>query len=175
MRKTVYTFIAIALLSTMSFAQFAASGTTTLSVNIPAEAAIQITTGTTTLSNSGGTTFAVPFTGTTNFTYKVRTTASGGSGAITAQVTTDFSGTGAPSVATYNNLSYSCTAGAVGSGCSSGTAASTTAATSVISFGANAKSANAGDSGSVAWSLADNPQYSTGTFTATVTFTISAA
>jgi hypothetical protein len=45
----------------------------------------------------------------------------------------------------------------------------------VVTFGADAKSAMAGNSGSVDWTLTNDPQYSTGTFTATVTFTISAA
>ena len=49
-----------------------------------------------------------------------------------------------------------------------------TAATSVATFGAAASSAKAGNTGSVAWSLTDDPVYATGAYAATVTFTISA-
>jgi hypothetical protein len=44
----------------------------------------------------------------------------------------------------------------------------------VGSFGADAKSTAAGNTGSVAWSLTNDPTYATGAYTATVTFTISA-
>jgi hypothetical protein len=44
----------------------------------------------------------------------------------------------------------------------------------VGTFGAAAHSAVAGNSGSVAWTLTDDPAYGTGTYAATVTFTISA-
>src|SRR5512141_1579795 len=44
------------------------------------------------------------YTGTTNFTYKIRTTLSGGSGSITVLVTA-FSGTGGPAV---SDLAYTC-------------------------------------------------------------------
>jgi hypothetical protein len=45
----------------------------------------------------------------------------------------------------------------------------------VVTFGAAARSSAAGDTGSVSWSLTNDPKYATGTYTATVTFTISAA
>ena len=49
------------------------------------------------LKNSG-TTFATSYTGTVSVSYKVRTSASTGSGAITAQATSDFSPTTGPKV-----------------------------------------------------------------------------
>jgi hypothetical protein len=158
-------------------AQFAATGATTVSVAIAPEAALQINTGTSTLTASG-TTFNSNYTGTTSLTYKVRTTKSGGSGAITLKVTTDFGPAGGPSVATPptagDTLAYTCTLTSPGTPCSGSQIASTTAGTPVGTFGADAKSASAGNGASVSWTLTNDPQYSTGTYTATVTFTISA-
>ena len=158
-------------------AQFAATGTTTVSVAIAAEAALQINTATSTLT-AAGTTFNNNYTGTTSLTYKVRTTKVGGSGTITLKVTTDFSPSGGPSVLTPptagDTLAYTCTLTSPGTGCSGSQTSSTAASTPVGSFGADAKSANAGNGGSVAWTLTNDPQYSTGTYTAIVTFTISA-
>src|SRR5260370_1304797 len=93
---------------------FAASGTTTLSVTVAAEASISITTGTTTLSSTPG--LFVDYTGTTAFLYKIRTTQSTGTGAVNVKITSDFAGAGGPSVLTPPSagdaLTYSCTAAA---------------------------------------------------------------
>ncbi len=155
--------------------QFATTGTTTVSVTVGAEAAIRIDTSTTTLTTAA-TTFAA-YTGTTSLTYKIRTTQSTGTGAITSRVTTDFAPTGGPSVATPPTagdlLQYTCTIASPGTACSGTQTASTSADTSVATFGADARSALAGNSGSVAWTLTNDPVYKTGTYTATVTFTMS--
>ena len=177
MRKLVpYVLIGLALLAVPAYAQFNNTGTTLLSVSVGPEAAIRIDTSTTTLATSG-TTFNNPYTGITNLTYKVRSTKVGGSGSITLQVTTDFSGTGGPKVtpppSAGDALTYPCTVSTYG--CGSAQTASTTAATNVATFGANVRSTKAGDSGSVSWSLTNDPVYETGDYTATVTFTISAA
>jgi hypothetical protein len=157
-------------------AQFGPTGTTSVSVTIGPEAAIEINTATSTLA--GGSGFGSNFTGTTDLTYKIRTTTTGGNGTITLKVTTDFSPAGGPSVATPptagDTLAYTCTVTSPGTACSGSQTASTTSATSVATFGAAAKSAAAGNTGSVAWTLTDDPQYATGTYAATVTFTISA-
>jgi hypothetical protein len=109
----------------------------------------------------------------------IRTTKSTGSGTVTVKITADFAGTGGPSVATPPSsgdaLSYTCTVSAPGTACTGSQTASTTAATSLATFGAGASSAKAGNSASTSWSLTDDPVYATGTYTATATFTISAA
>jgi hypothetical protein len=155
-------------------AQFGPNGTTSLSVTVANEAAISVTTATTTLTGSAAA-FS-NFTGTTNFSYKVRTTKVGGSGTITAEVTTDFPA-GGPSVAAPlagDALTYGCSVGGVGTACSGSVTPSATAATNVVTFAANTRSSKAGDSGTVTWTLPDDPQYQTGAYTATVTFTIAA-
>ncbi|MCL5742366.1 MAG: hypothetical protein M1541_00355 [Acidobacteria bacterium] len=153
---------------------FGSSGTTTMSLTVAAEAAIRVDTDTTSLGASG-TNFA-DYTGSTNFTYRVRTKA-GGTGSITLRVTSDFPA-GGPSVASPptagDALSYTCTVASPGTGCNSSQTASTTGETNVATFGANAKSLRDGTGGnSVSWLLTNDPQYSTGTYSATVTFTIS--
>ncbi len=151
-----------------SWAQFNGTGTTTLSLSVAPAAAIRIDTGTTTLSTVG-TAFSA-YTGTTNFTYKFRTGAGGGS--ITLEVTADFSPAGGPSVAT-DALTYTCTA-ASGTACSSAQTASTGAGTPVVTLGANAHSSSTGDAGSTDWSLPNDPRFAPGTYSATVTYTIAA-
>ena len=164
----------LAAFTPAAFSQFAATGTTTLSVTVGAEAAISVTTATTTLTAGAGA-FA-DFTGSTAFSYKIRTTKVGGTGSITAQVTSDFAA-GGPSVAAPlpgDTMTFACTVVAPGTACA-GTPAASTSAVSIASFGANAKSAKAGNAGnSLAWTLPNDPLYETGTYTAVVTFSISA-
>jgi len=177
MKKTLLAAVVLLLSASLAgAATVTATGTTTLSVTVQNEASITITNGSTTLAATG--TVFNPYTGTTNFTYKIRTSQTGGSGSIVLQVTTDFSGTGSPSVGTPPNtgdaLTYTCTT-ASGTACSSAITASTTAQTNVATFGTDGHSVStSGDAGSVAWSLTNDPKYKTGTYTATATFTISA-
>jgi hypothetical protein len=139
----------------------------TLGVTVGPEASFTAVDATTTIQK-GDTTFG-GYSGTTNFTYKIRTTLSGGTGSIAVQVTTF--GTGGPAVA---DLAYTCTALTSGTPCSSSTAASTSVASSVVSFGADAHSADAGDSGTAAWTLVDRTGIKTGSYSSTATFTVSA-
>jgi len=166
--------------ATQAFGQFSGSGTTTVSVVVGAEAAISITTGTTSLAEATGPTiFGAPFTGTTNFSYKVRTTTVGGGGSITVKITSDFAA-GGPSVTTPptgDAMTYTCTSAASATPCTGPITASTAGATSVATFATNAHSAagtGSSDAGTVVWTLPNDPLYKTGTYTATATFTISA-
>ncbi len=158
------------------YGQFAATGTTTLSVTVSAEASLQVTTATTTLATAG--TIFNAYTGTTSLLYKIRTTKTTGTGTVTLKVTSDFGPTGGPSVATPptagDTLAYTCTVASPGTGCTGSITSSTTASTSVATFGAGASSASAGNSGSTAWTLTNDPTYQTGAYSATVTYTISA-
>jgi hypothetical protein len=177
MKRNYILALAVALFTVpATYAQFAATGTTTLSVTVSAEAALQVTTSTTTLTATG--TIFNPYTGTTNLTYKIRTTQSTGTGTVTLKVTSDFSPANGPSVTTPPSagdaLTYTCTVSAPGTACSGSITASTSASTSVATFGAGASSANAGNSASTAWSLTNDPTYKTGSYSATVTYTISA-
>ena len=173
MKMKTFTIVVLGLLNgAVALGQFAATGTTTLSLTVAVAASIRVDTATTSLTTSGGI-FANPYTGTTNFTFKIRTGKTSGTGSITLQVTSDFSPSGGPSVLGGDLLTYTCTV-ASGTACVGSTTSSTTATTSVATFGADAHSASAGDSGSTAWSLTNDTRYQTGAYSATVTYTISA-
>ena len=168
-----------ALLQPSARAQsFGPSGTTTLSVAVGPEASISISTATSALATTGNM-FNNAFTGATTFTYKIRSSKTGGTGSIGVEVTSDFSPGAGPSVANPPSagdaLSYTCAVSNPATACTGSQTASTTAVTPVATFGADAHSAQSGNTGSVNWSLTDDPKYGTGTYTATVTFTISAA
>lgn len=121
------------------------------------------------------------FTKTITISYQARTTPSGG-GAITMQVTTDFSaaGSGGPSVAN-GDLTYTCGAADLGTSCgSSPITASTTTQTNVVQIpssactgGGTPCSSTNTNSVTMNLSLADTPALTSGTYTAALTFTIS--
>ena len=169
--------LALGMLFTPSLAhaQFGSStGTTNVSVTIGPQAGLNITNSSTPLALSGS-----GFTGSTALTYFVRTTATGGGGSITLKVTSDFSPTGGPSVASPlsagDGLLYTCTVQSPGTACTGTQTSSTTSQTNLASFAANVHSTTGGNSASVNWSLNNDPGYRTGTYNATITFTISAS
>lgn len=174
-KKTTLIIAACILLAMAGLAQ---AQTTTLSVTVGPEASLTVNTGTTDLSTAS-TAFANPYTASTSLTYFIRTSKTGGSGTLTLKVTTDFSGTGGPSVASSgtsgDTLTYLCTVSTPGTACTGSQTASTTSSTPLGTWGTGASSVKAGNSASVAWSLVDDPAYATGTYTATTTFTISAS
>jgi hypothetical protein len=165
---------AVLLFAAMSFAQL---GTTNpnnnVNVTVAAEAALTLA-GDASLTSSG-TNFA-DYTGTTSFTYFVRTSVGSGTGNISMKVLTDFSPAGGPSVASpltaSDKLHYTNTISAPGSAAAPADAAMTD--TSVATFGADAHSAKAGNSGSTSWTLSNDPLYKTGSYSAVVQYTISA-
>jgi hypothetical protein len=144
-------------------------GTTTLGVTIAPEANIT-TISNPTLTNTGSTFNS--FTGSTTFTYYVRTTTTSGSGTVTAEVTTPFAaGSNIPTA----NLSQVVSTTGVGTANTTPTAQSTSGAINVLTFGAGVNSSNTGDAGTISWTLLDKPSYATGTYSTVVTLTISAS
>lgn len=165
--------LTITLLVALSMAASAvaqSTGTTTLSVTVGAAAQITVSTSTTSLTSSG--TVFQPYTGTTTFSYKVRTSKTGGAGAITVQITSEFSPTAGPDA--DDDLNFTCGGSGAGTKCSGSQDASTSTAKNAITFGADAHSTNSGDTGTLSWSLQNQPQYETGSYSATATITISA-
>ncbi len=177
MKKLLLISFVVLVAASWAFAQ-TTTVNNTLSVTVGAEAALQITApGTTTPLTTALTTFG-DYTGTTTFTYWIRTKQSGGSGAITVQAA-QFSGTGAgPVIPGVNGdtLSFISTVNTPGSSVTSTTVASTSIAYTVSSFGAGAHSATTGTAGNtVSWDLTNDPAYQTGTYTSVVLWTISAS
>jgi len=182
--KKLLALTALALLFAASSA-LAQLGTTsptaTVAVAVGAEAALTIQTTALTLTQTG--TNFTDYSGTTNFTYFIRTSKTSGTGSIVLEVTSDFSPSGGPSVGTPpttgDHLYYSCTVPDPAHGsatpCTGPVNSSTTATTNVATFGTDARSPKVGVASSVTWGLSNDPLYQTGTFTATITYTISAA
>jgi hypothetical protein len=179
MKKILALASVLLLAASLSFAQGTPTATTTLNLTVGAEAGIVM--GTTTAFTS-----TPPFgnyLATTGLTYFIRTS-SGGSGAISLQVTSDFGPSGGPSVLTPptpgDALTYTSTVAQPGAGGSSVSVttpltASTTLATNVATFTSNSQSLKAGNSASVSWDLTNDPLYLAKAYSATVTFTISAS
>jgi hypothetical protein len=164
-KRILFTVIAATTLA-IAPVTFAAD-TSALNVTVGPEATFSAAFSATTLA-AADTKFG-GFAGTTNFSYKIRTTLSGGTGAITVQVTSF--GSGGPAVA---DLAYTCTATAPGTACVGSTAASASVATGIATFSADAHSSEAGDAGSTAWTLVDKVAIVTGSYSSTATYTISA-
>jgi hypothetical protein len=168
--------LGLLLMPSLAHAQYVGTptGITTVSVTIGPQAGLNITNSSTPLALSGS-----DFTGSTNLTYFVRTSATGGGGSITLKVTSDFSPTGGPSVAAPlsagDALTYTCTVASPGTACTGTQTSSTTSQTNLATFAANVHSAATGSTASVNWSLYNDPAYKTGTYSSTITFTISAS
>ncbi|MGI8989690.1 MAG: hypothetical protein ACR2I2_08910 [Bryobacteraceae bacterium] len=126
-----------------------------------------------------GTTFAA-YSGNLTVSYRARTTASTGSGALTLKATADFSPTGGPSVAS-GQLTYTCSSATLGTACSGTQTTSVASQTSVLTMGAGVCTGGGGSCSSAnpntvqnSFTLSNSPTFKTGTYSATLTFTISA-
>jgi hypothetical protein len=126
----------------------------------------------------GATKFA-PFSGAFAISYRARTTPAG-TGLITVRVTSDFAPGGGPSAAA-GALSYTCGSASLGTPCSGTQTASTTVQTPVLTLPSSACTGGGGacsasDPASVGLNLTltDSPAYATGSYSASLTFTISA-
>jgi len=126
------------------------------------------------------------YTGTITLSYRARTRLGTGQGTITVKATSDFTPTGGPSIAnppsSTDKFIYTCSGATLGVSCSGIQVVSTTAATNVVSLGASActgggapcSTANP-NSANVTFILPDDPKYKTGSYSATLTWTISAS
>jgi hypothetical protein len=166
--------LTLSLLGQESLRANTLTATNGLSANIEAIGDLSVT-GSVSLTNSG-TTFNV-FTGNDTVQYKARTTSTGG-GTITLKATADFA-VGGPSVS-RGDLSYTCGTAGLGTACSS-TTVSTSTATTVVSLpksgctgGGGACSPSNPNSVLVTFNLVDDPSDKTGSYMATIQFTISA-
>ena len=168
------TAILVLLASPLGIYGATATLTNTLNANVGALGALAAPS-TAALTNTG--TIFNAYTGMVALQYRARTSAAGG-GALTMKVTQDFQ-TGGPSVA-GGDLTYHCGSAGLGTACASSTA-STSSATSVVTLPSSACtgggapcSATDPNTVNVTFNLADRPVVKTGTFTASIQFTISA-
>ncbi|MGD1103191.1 MAG: hypothetical protein ABSA59_14140 [Terriglobia bacterium] len=161
-------------------------GTQTLSLTLQAAGDLYNVPTSVALTNTG-TTFTA-FKGSVTLDYRARTTASTGSGKITVYASTDFSCSGGPCIGTPpttgDALTFTCTGATLGTNCSGSPAVGvgTAAAQTVVTIpagactGAGSPCNNAAtNTVSVNFALTDDPKYKTGSYTAILTWTISAA
>jgi len=120
-----------------------------------------------------------PFSGNVSLSYQARTTPAGG-GSIGLSMSSDFAPAGGPSIAS-GALTYTCSGASLGSACSGTQTVSTTAQTPVLTLPASACTGGGGacsnpnpNSVNLTFTLTDSPAYPTGTYSAKITFVISA-
>ncbi|MGD0224878.1 MAG: hypothetical protein ABSF71_21325 [Terriglobia bacterium] len=156
----------------------------TLTLNLEPAGLLYSLPASVTLTHAGATFSA--FTGGVTLNYRARTTASSGGGTITVKATTDFTcSSGGPCIGTPpttgDALTYTCSGATLGTNCSGTQTVSTKTATTVVTIpagactGAGTPCNNAAtNSVSVSLKLTDDPKYKTGSYSATLTWTISA-
>ena len=184
MRLLTYSVVWGALLLAPIGLQAVTSTTTqTLQAAISPEGGVSIPNNVQ-LTLTGGTFSS--FTGSLLINYYERTTQSTGGGTITVEATHDFTPTGGPSIASPPSsgdaLTYTCSGATLGSNCSGTQTVSTTAATNVVTFAASECTGGGGSCSNSSpntvtlnFTLTDDPKYATGSYSATLTFTISAS
>jgi len=154
------------------------SATQTLSAVISPKGKVSVTPAIS-MINSG--TAFTSYSGSLPVQFYIRTSA-GAAGTITVQATSDFSPAGGPLV-TNGNLTYTCSGATLGTACSGTQTVSRTLQTPVLNVssaggtctgGGGSCSAAAPNSVSINLSLPNDPTLSTGTYSAQLTFTISA-
>lgn len=139
--------------------------------------AASITTPATISLTKVGSTFGSFTTPATSIQFDIRNTQASGGGSITLKAA-EFTPTTGPKIAS-GNLTYVCNAASLGTPCSGTQTLSTTTATPVVTFPASSCT-GAGCTGTspqsvqVLFTLTDSSQYKTATYSATLTFTVSA-
>lgn len=153
-------------------------GTATQSLTATIQPAARLSIPTVVTLTPGATSFS-SFTASLPINYRARTTPTGG-GVITLQVTSDFAPAGGPTAA-GGQLTYSCGGATMGAACGGSQTASTSTQTPVLTLPASACTGGGGacssqdpNSLTLNFTLADEPGYSTGTYSARVTLIISA-
>jgi len=160
-------------------------GTQTLNLDAEADGLLYGFPSSLTLTKSGS--LFNSYTGSLTIQYKVRTSASIGTGSITAKASSDFTcASKGPCIATPPStgdaLSYTCTGATIGSNCSGTLNISTTVATNIVTAIPAAACTGGGapcstvtpNTVTVNFSLTDDAKYQTGSYSATLIFTISA-
>jgi hypothetical protein len=156
-----------------------ATGTATQTLSAQINAIGKLSVPSSLILTSTGTTF-VAYSASLSISYLARTTATTGSGSLTMRATSDFSPAGGPSIA-GGQLTYTCSAALLGAACSGAQTASTSSQTNVVTMGASlctggGSLCSSGSPNTVqsTFTLSNNPAFKTGTYSATLTFTISA-
>ena len=174
MRRLIILLAGGAILAAPAFCDTSATGDTSVTLNVGPEASITITDSTSVLSKDASGIWGA-YTGNTNFSYKLRTTESTGSGTLLMKFAGALTNSGSDTIA-LTNLKYTCTSmGSAATKCGGGGAVTTSssASTGVATFGAGKHLDN--ENGEVNWTLSGNsPSWKTSDYSAITTFTIAA-
>ena len=180
----------MAVVALLMLPVYAQAQTTTANISLTTLAAgkISVAPATISLTNSSGTAFGNYTTATPTsvvVSYWIRTR-SAGTGTVTVYASADFTPAGGPSIASPptagDALTYTCTGATLGTGCSSALTVTTVSgsATNVVSIGALACTGGGGSCSTaipntvnLGFALTNDYKYKTGTYTATLRFTIS--
>lgn len=166
------------LLAVPAAAQVTKTGTSQLQVAVAASATLGSVTGTTDFAGATNTNFA-NYAANTTIIFNVRTSKVGGNGTLTVSFASDWAPATGPSIAndTAFPLTFNC--GAVtGTKISNGPTACASAQTvnalttafNVLTFPTNSRVTNGSEM--MTWSLGNNPDWETGTYTTTATYTL---
>lgn len=172
--KKVLVVCVLLLSAVIAFPQ---TDTTTSNVTVTVSNEASILTASAATLTKADTLFG-SFTGNSTVTYKIRTSEVGGGGTLKVSVAQFAPATG-PTLGATSDLSYgvpTITSGGSGSATAGAAQANVDAATNytIVQFGTDFHSADAGDQAQIDWTLLDRPTYKTGTYTAVATWTISA-
>jgi hypothetical protein len=153
-----------------------ASGTQTLNVSVGAIGKLSAVQSSVSLTHAGSV-FA-NFTGAVTLQYKVRTTLSTGSSSLTAKAASEFTPATGPQIAN-SDLTYTCSGATLGAACSGTQTVSTSSQTNIVTVGSGACTGTgcAGadpNSVTVNVNLIDSPVFKTGSYSTSLTFSISA-
>ena len=157
---------------------YAATGTVTQTLSANLAAIGKLSVPASIVLTATGSAFS-SYAGSLTVNYRVRSTPSGSGGSVTLKSSADFSPAGGPSVSS-NKFKYTCSGATLGTACSGTQTVSLSSATNFLTIplsactggGSPCSTANP-NSVSAGFSLANDPGYKTGSYTATITFTIS--
>lgn len=177
--------IAISFVPSNANAQTTTLGTQTLTLTTQPNGLLFGFPSSLTLTKAG--TLFDSYAGTITIQYRARTTLLTGTGSITVKATADFAcASGGPCIATPptsgDALTYTCSGATLGNNCAGTQTVSTGVATSVVAAipaaactgGGSPCSTSDPNTVSLSFGLTDDPKYKTGSYSATLTFTISA-
>jgi len=151
------------------------SASQSLTANLGAKAKVAVVQPAVSLVHSGGT-FA-NFTGNVTVRYKVRTTTTGTS-TLTVAATSEFTPANGPSIAA-SDLTYTCSGATLGTPCTGSQTVRTSTQGTVVTVGGGACtgsgcSGNNPNSVSISLRLVNSPVFRTGSYSTSLTFSISA-
>jgi hypothetical protein len=153
-----------------------ATATQTLRVNMGAIGKLAVVPSNVSLAHTG--VIFENFAGAVTVQYRVRTMVSTGSSFITLRAASDFSPANGPSIAGAD-LTYACSGATVGTACSGSQTVSISSQTNVVSVGSGVCTGDgcggaSPNSVTVNLNLVDSPVFKSGSYSTTLTFSISA-